>query len=179
MATVRSYELLARVEKIAAALDAAKADLRQKENQLAEAEKTLARARELRNRDLIPGQDLNQAEVALDTARAQQILTLAQVAEQQAALEQTQYVLSVARLVAPLNGVVIRVLAESGASVQTSIPVFSIGALASLKVMIEIPERDIDFVRVGVAVQIRADGLPERVFAGQVTALRSQSETTQ
>ncbi|HSE86364.1 MAG TPA: efflux RND transporter periplasmic adaptor subunit, partial [Candidatus Binatia bacterium] len=100
-------------------------------------------------------------------------------AEQQAALEQTQYVLSVARLVAPLNGVVIRVLAESGASVQTSIPVFSIGALASLKVMIEISERDLDFVRVGVAVQIRADGLPERVFAGQVTALGSQSETTQ
>lgn len=179
LATVRSYELLARVEKIAAALDAAKADLRQKENQLAEAEKTLERARELRNRDLIPGRDLNQAEAALDTARAQQILTLAQVAEQQAALEQTRYVLSVARLVAPLNGVVTRVLAESGASVQTSMPVFSIGALASLKVMIEISERDIDFVRVGVAVQIRADGLPERVFAGQVTALRSQSETTQ
>jgi multidrug efflux pump subunit AcrA (membrane-fusion protein) len=44
--------------------------------------------------------------------------------------------------------------------------------------MIEISE--IDFVRVGVAVQIRADGLPERVFAGQVTALRfQQSETTQ
>jgi RND family efflux transporter MFP subunit len=179
LATVRSYELLARVEKIAAALSAAKADLRQKENQLAEAEKTLERVRELRNKDLIAGRDLNEAETALDTARAQRALAQAQVAEQKAALEQTRYLLSVVRLVAPLNGVVTRVLAESGASVQTSMPVFTVGSLAFLKVMIEISEKDIDLVRVGVAVQIRADALPERVFAGQVTALRSPSETSQ
>jgi len=179
LATVRSQELLQRVEKIAAALDAAKADLRQKESRLAEAEKALARAHELHSRDLIPGQDLKEAEAALDTARAQQALTHAQVAEQQAALEQTRYLLTVSKLVAPLSGVVTRILAESGAYVQTSMPVFSVGALEPLKVIIDISERDVQFLREGAAAQIRVDALPERVFAGRVTALTFKLEATQ
>jgi len=179
LATVRSRELLQRVEKIAAALEAATADLRQKESRLAEAEKALARAHELHSRDLIPGQDLKEAEAALDTARAQEALTHAQVAEQQAALEQTRYLLTVSKLVAPLSGVVTRILAESGAYVQTSMPVFSVGALEPLKVIIDISERDVQFIREGAAAQIRVDALPERVFAGRVTALTFKLEATQ
>ena len=179
LATVRSDELLQRVEKIAAALEAAKADLRQKESRLAEAEKVLDRAHELHSRDLIPGRDLKEAEAARDAARAQQALTHTQVAAQQAALEQTRYLLSVAKVVAPFNGVVTRRLADSGVYVQTSTPVFSVGALELLQVVIEIAERDVHFVRKGAAAQIRADALPDRVFAGQVTALIFDPKTTQ
>jgi RND family efflux transporter MFP subunit len=178
LATVRSHELLRRMEKIAAALEAATADLRQKESRLAEAEKALERTRELRKRDLISGRDLNEAEAARDTARAQQALAHAQVAEQQAALEQTRYLLTVAKLVAPLNGVVTRIPPES-TDVQTSTPIFSVGALEPLKVMIEIPETDLAFVRNGVAAQVRADALPNRVFEGRVTLLQSKLEKTQ
>ena len=45
--------------------------------------------------------------------------------------------------------------------------------------MIEIPETDLDFVRDGVAAQVRADALPDRVFEGQVTLLQSKLEKTQ
>jgi len=179
LATVRSHELLARAQKIAAALETAKTDLRQKDSRLTEAEKALERAHELYSRDLIPARDLKEAEAARDTARAQRALAHAQVAEQQAALEQTRYLLGVAKLVAPVNGVVTRILAESGAYVQTSMPVFFIGAVEPLKVMIEIPETDLDFVRDGVAAQVRADALPDRVFEGQVILLQSKLEKTQ
>jgi HlyD family secretion protein len=179
LATVRSGELLQRVEKISAALEAAKAEFRQKETQLAEAEKVLKRAGELRDRDLIPHRDLNEAEAALDTARAQQALAHAQVAEQQAALEQTRYLLNLSKLVAPISGVVTRILAESGAHVQTSMPVFSVGAVDRLKVEIEISDKDFDFVREGAAAQIRADAMPGRVFEGQATRLQSKLEKTQ
>ena len=179
LGSVRSRELLQRMEKVAVTLEAATADLRQKESRLAEAEKALARARELYNRDLIPGRDLKEAEAARDTARAQQALTYAQVAEQQAALEQTRYLLAVSKLVAPLSGVVTRIAPESGADVQTSTPIFSVGALEPLTVMIEIPETDLNFVRDGVAARVRADALPDRVFEGQVTLLQSKLEKTQ
>jgi len=179
LATVRSHELLQRAQKIAAAIETAKTDLRQKDSRLAEAEKALERAHELYSRDLIPARDLKEAEAARDTARAQRALAHAQVAEQQAALEQTRYLLGVAKLVAPLNGVVTRILAESGAYVQTSMPVFFIGAMEPLKVMIEIPETDLDFVRDGVAARVRADALPDRVFEGQVILLQSKLEKTQ
>ena len=179
LATVRSHELLRRVQKISAALEAAKADLRQNDSRLAEAEKALERAHELQSRDLIPGRDLEEAEAARDTARAQLALTHAQVAEQQAALEQTRYVLAVSKLVASIDGVVTRILAESGADVQTSMPVFSVGALEPLKVTIEIAETDLEFVRDGVATRVRADVLPDRVFGGQVTLLPSNLEKLQ
>ena len=178
LATVRSHELLQRLEKIAAALEATKADLRQKESQLAETEKALERAHELRKRDLIPGRDLNEAEAALDMARAQHALARAQVEEQQASIEQTRHLLSMSKLVAPLNGVITGILAESGAYIQTSMPVFSVGAMETLKVMIEISETDLDFVRKGVAAQIRADALPDRIFEGRVTFLQSKLEKT-
>jgi HlyD family secretion protein len=179
LVTVRSHGLLQRVQNISAALEAAKADLRQRDSRLAEAEKALERAHELYSRDLIPGRDLKEAEAARDTARAQQTLTHAQVAEQQAALEQTRFVLTVSKLVAPFNGVVTRILAESGAYVQTSMPIFSVGAMEPLKVMIEIPETDLDFVRDGVAAQVRVDALPDRAFEGPVTLLQSKLEKTQ
>src|SRR5215510_1641277 len=179
LATVRSHELLQRAQKIAAALETAQTDLRQQDSRLTETEKALERAHELHSRDLIPARDLKEAEAARDTARAQRALAHAQVAEQQAALEQTRYLLGVAKLVAPVNGVVTRILAESGAYVQTSMPVFFIGAMEPLKVMIEIPETDLDFVRDGVAAQVRADALPDRVFEGQVILLQSKLEKTQ
>jgi RND family efflux transporter MFP subunit len=122
---------------------------------------------------------LKEAEAARDTARAQQALTHAQVAEQQAALEQTRYLLAVSKLVAPLSGVVTRILAESGADVHTSTPIFSVGALEPLTVMIEIPETDLNFVRDGATAQVRADVLPDRVFEGQVTLLQSKLEKAQ
>jgi RND family efflux transporter MFP subunit len=178
LATVRSGELLQRVEKIAAALEAATADLRQKESRLAEAEKALERANEFHSRDLIAGRDLKEAEAARDMAHAQWVLTHAQVAEQQAALEQTRYLLAISKLVAPLNGVLTRIPPES-ADVQTSTPIFSLSALEPLKVMIEIPETDLAFVRDGVAAQVRADALPDRVFEGRVTLLQPQLEKTQ
>jgi RND family efflux transporter MFP subunit len=178
LATVRSGELLQRVEKIAAALEAATADLRQKESRLAEAEKALERANEFHSRDLIAGRDLKEAEAARDMAHAQWVLTHAQVAEQQAALEQTRYLLAISKLVAPLNGVLTRIPPES-ADVQTSTPIFSLSALEPLKVMIEIPDTDLAIVRDGVAAQVRADALPDRVFEGRVTLLQPQLEKTQ
>ncbi len=179
LALVRSDELLQREEKVAAAFDAAKADLRQKENQLGVAEKALERAREYHNRELISRRDLNETEAATETARAQQALARAQVEQQQAVLEQTRRLLSVSKLVAPLSGVVIRRLAEPGAFVQTSTPVFSVGAVEPLRLIIEISDRDIDFVREGAAAEIRADTLPDRLFSGQIIALQYKLETAQ
>ena len=103
----------------------------------------MTRTRELHSRDLIPGRDLKEAEAARQgSSRAQLALADAQVAEQQAALQQTRYFgWLFLKLVAPLSGVVTRTAPESGADVQTSTPIFSVGALEPLTVLIEIPRR--------------------------------------
>jgi RND family efflux transporter MFP subunit len=179
LATVRSPELLKRLERAEAALEASEADLRQKESQLAAAEKDLERARELRNRDLIAGRDLSEAEAASDTARAAQALAQSQVAQHQAALEQTRTLLSFSKLVAPVSGMVIRALVEPGAQVQSSMPVFTIASLDSLKVMIDTPARDVDFIHPGMTARIRPDALSGRVFQGQVSVLHAKAAPDQ
>jgi RND family efflux transporter MFP subunit len=178
LAIIRSDELLQRKKNIEAALDAAKAVLWQKEGQLAAAEKELERAQELLKRDLIAGRDVKEAETATEAARAQQALAQAQVAEQQAALEQTQYLLGLSKLAAPISGVVIRRLVEPGVYVSASTPVLAVASLDPLKVMIDISETGRYSIREGVAAQIRADALPDRVFEGRVAVLHPKPETT-
>jgi HlyD family secretion protein len=173
LATVRSAELQQRAEKTSAALAAAKADLEQSEIQLAEAEKSWERMRELRYRELIAARDMSETEAELEKARARQTLARAQLAVQQASLEQVHYLLDASRLSAPLDGVVLRVWAEPGAEIQPSQPILSVGGLDLLKVTIEISKGDLEFVRQGAVTEIRADTLPDRLFEGQVIALQS------
>ena len=176
LAIIRSDELLQREKSIEAYLDAAKTALRRKESQLAAAEKELERARELLKEDLIAGRVVKEAEAAADSARAQQALTQAQVAEQQAALEQTQYLLGLSKLAAPISGVVIRRLVEPGVYVDASTPVFTVASLDALKVIINSAETGFGSIREGAAAQIRADAFPDRIFEGRVAVLYPKSE---
>ena len=179
LAIIRPDELLQRKKSVEVILEAAKADLVQKEIQLAVAEKELERARELLKKDLIAGRDVKEAEAATDSARAQQALAQAQVAEQQAALEQTQYLLGLSKLAAPISGVVIRRLVEPGVYVSASTPVLAVASLDPLKVMINISEEGLDSIRDGGGAQIRADAFPGRIFEGRVAVLHPKPETTQ
>jgi RND family efflux transporter MFP subunit len=179
LATVHSPELLERRKGIEAALNAAKAELREKESQLTAAEKDLERTRQLRKRDLIAGRDLNDAEAEADTARAAQALAQAQLAQQQVALEQTQYLLSLSKLVAPLSGVLTFRSAEPGASIRDSRTVFKVASLDPLKVMIDVSPAEVGFVRAGMAAQVRADAFPTRVWQGRVTAAPVKPEPNQ
>jgi RND family efflux transporter MFP subunit len=178
LATVRSIELLQRLEKTSAALEAAKMDLQEKEAQLATAEKEFTQALSLHNRDLIAGKDLTEAEAATTAARARQALAQTIVKERQAMLDQTRYLLTFSKLLAPSSGVVVSRLVESGAYVQASTPAFIVGLLDPLKVEINISEGDADFVREAMTAEIRVDSLPDRVFEGKV-AFDPRLTTTQ
>jgi HlyD family secretion protein len=178
LAISRSDELLERKKSVEAILEAARADLAQKEIQLAVAEKELERTRELLEKDLIARRDVKEAEASTDSTRVQQERAQAQVAEQQAALEQTRYLLGLSKLAAPISGVVIRRLVEPGVYVGASTPVLVVASLDPLKVMFNISETERYSIREGVPAQIRVDVLPGRVFEGRVAVLHPQSETT-
>ena len=178
LATVHSVELLHRLEEKLAALEAAKMDLQQEEAQLVTAEREFDEALLLRNRDLISGKDLAEAQAIVTVSRARRALAQTQVTEEQALLDQTRYVLTFSKLLAPFSGVVIRWLVGPGAYVQASTPVLMVAPLDTLKVEIDIAAGDVDFVREGMIAEIRADSLPDRVFEGRVTLPR-RLKTTQ
>ena len=95
-------------------------------------------------------------EAELDAARAD--LTVAE-----AELEKT-------RIRAPFDGTVLRVDARAGEAVTPSPdqPLILFGDLSALRVRAELDERDVDKVRVGQGVVVRADAFKDRVFLGTV-----------
>ena len=173
VASVDQREQRHRVEEDEAAVKVAEATLREKESQLVDAEKQTERARTLRQKDFISTQELDTAETRTHTAKAQRDLAQAQLAQKQATLAQSRYLLGLTAMIAPFNAVVTRRLVDPGAYVSTSTPILTLAVPDPLKINVSIPERDVSFVRPGMAARLEIDAFPGRNFDGRVARLNS------
>ena len=81
-------------------------------------------------------------------------------------------------IVAPFAGVVDSVAVALGDVVDPSTPSFTVADLSTVWVEAEVAEQDLGAVQVGDTVQVRVSAFPERVFAGRVTYISDQLETT-
>ena len=79
------------------------------------------------------------------------------------------------RVRAPSDGTILRINAKRGeiAAPSPELPLLVFGNLSTLKVRAEVEERDINKVRLGQAVVVRADAYPDREFKGRVTSIAS------
>jgi membrane fusion protein, heavy metal efflux system len=81
-------------------------------------------------------------------------------------------------IVAPFAGVVDSVAVALGDVVDPSTPSFTVADLSTVWVEAEVAEQDLGAVQVGDTAQVRVSAFPERVFAGRVTYISDQLETT-
>jgi RND family efflux transporter MFP subunit len=173
IASVRPTELLERLRQTEASLKAARADVGKSESRLKDTEKELERTRELRNRDLIAGQDLKAAEAAAATTRAETDLARAQEAQQQATVEQLRYIVSFSKIAAPFAGVVSRRQKTAGSRVQRSEPILTLASLDLMRVTIGISDKDLNLIQRDTPGQIIVEDFPGRTFEGNVVGVRS------
>lgn len=173
VAVVQPKEQVHRVEEDEANLKVAQATLQEKESQLADAEKQEERSRRLRQKEFISTQELEQAEMRANTARAQRDLARAQLAQREAALAQSRYLLSLTQLVAPFTGVVTRRQIDPGAYVSSSTLILTLAVPDPLKVVVNVPERDVNLAHVGMSARLRVDAFPERLFEGKIVRMNS------
>jgi RND family efflux transporter MFP subunit len=101
------------------------------------------------------------SEVALDEARNE-------LETARAALDRAKRQLAEMTLVSPADGVIIRRDGEIGQLMQAGDTIFWMFCCELLRISAEIDEEDIDRVRPGQKVVIRADAFPNRVFEGTV-----------
>jgi RND family efflux transporter MFP subunit len=119
---------------------------------------------------------LRLAAVQITTQESQVRLAQAQVETFRAALSLAQSNLSNTRLLAPFAGYVAQrnldqgaaVSAQSAGTTSTSVGILLIQDISSVKVQIEVPERDIARVRVGASVRVGADPYKGEIFAGAI-----------
>lgn len=93
--------------------------------------------------------------------------------------ESLQSRLNGAKLVAPLNGLVISIDKNVGDAVTAFEPIGAIADPSQLQVEVSVPETDIPSVSLNQAVRIVLDGFPNNSFAGKVKEIASRASIFQ
>jgi multidrug efflux pump subunit AcrA (membrane-fusion protein) len=145
---------------------------------LAEAEQQLARARQLASRNLVPLQQLEQAETQVQTARAGRDAAeaaarqlRAEISAREAAVRVAERELQDATIRAPFGGVVAERLVSVGQFVRVQTPVMRLVRLEPLRLVAEIPERFAPSIRVGHAISVLVDAYPDRPVGGRISRI--------
>jgi RND family efflux transporter MFP subunit len=175
VAIIQAGALVARTTELDVALDAARKDHKSSEELAMRADKQLAQSREWYRQNLIARRDLEQAETAAETTRAQAELARANLAQQEAMLAQVRTLQSLTRLSAPFSGVVTRRWLEPGAGVGESAPVLTIANLSKLKIAAKFADPHSEEIHAGMKVEISSAEAPSKTFGGKI--IRVEPET--
>ena len=141
--------------------------------QLAEARQQLERAKSLAAQQLLPQQQLEEAQTRLDTARAANDQALATARQLRADIEAQASSVRLAErdlrdaiVRAPFEGFVAERLVSPGQLVQPQTPVMRIVRLHPLKLVAEVPEKFAPWIETGRTIEVRVDAYPGQVVAG-------------
>jgi membrane fusion protein (multidrug efflux system) len=147
--TVKAGQLLAELDDADAL-----AKSKQAEAQMHKAEATFTHAQAAIPKHLIPEYEYEQDKFDL--------------AAQRAAYEAANIQLSYTRIVAPVDGVIAERSIKLGNLVQANQNLFRIVGMNPLQAVLNVPERQLGILKAGQAVQLEADALPGKKFAGSI-----------
>ena len=168
VANIHSTTLAERAAELRIAVDAARKNSETKNELLADAEKRLAKSRELHQQDLIARRDVSQAETVMNTVRAEAELARANLAQQEAMLAQVHRLQGLTRLSSLMDGVVTHRWVEPGATIAESTPILSIANLRTLKFVAKVSGAHWRDVRNGMKVEISSLEAPGAISVGNV-----------
>jgi macrolide-specific efflux system membrane fusion protein len=156
-----------------AALLSAEALLGSRQASLKQAELSFRREKELLAADASSRQTFEQAEATLGTSRADVKTSEAQIAQARIAADTAQVNLSYTRILAPMDGVVVALVALQGQTVnanQNAPVIIKLALLDTITVKAQISEADVVRVKTGQKVYFTILGAPEKRY---YTTLRS------
>jgi membrane fusion protein (multidrug efflux system) len=91
--------------------------------------------------------------------------------------EEARINIEACRITSPITGIVNDRYVDIGEYIQPGMPAFQVVDTAIVKVVLQIPERDIYAIREGTRMNFGVQPLPERVFTGEVTFVAAQADT--
>jgi RND family efflux transporter MFP subunit len=168
LAQVEDREILEQVRQAEASFEVGRATIRQREADLKFAETNLDRTQNLFKRNLLPRQDMDDADARHQSAAAQLDLARAQFDQAKARLDELKITLSNAEIRSPVNGFVGKRLLDPGAFVSSNTAVVSVVDIGFVRLIANIVEKDLQRVRVGTAAEVEVDAFPGDTFRGRV-----------
>jgi HlyD family secretion protein len=172
-----------RVRQNEADVEAARAAAARAQVALANAQRDLARTRELVQREFVSPADLDRAQAQFDLARAELNNAQAVVAQRAAQLASARVDLGRTEIRAPVDGVVIKRSVDVGQTVAASLQAPELFVIArdlrDMQVETSIDEADVGRIRAGQRATFTVDAFPGRTFAGEVRQVRKSAQTVQ
>ena len=167
------------VNQAKANLAAAKARVAQQDAVVRNAQLTFDRMQTLIKDQFVSRQDLDNAEVNFDAARAAQESLQAQVNQMTVALAQAEAHLAYSYIRAPFAGYIAERNLDTGSYVSSATAststmsrgIMSVHDIDTVRVLIEVVERDIPLVKIGQKAVLRAEAYPDQIFHGTVTRI--------
>ncbi len=135
--------------------------------------KDWTRYHRLYEKRVISKQKWDHMDAAKRKAQIFQEITRARVSRAKVALEIAQTNLRHTRIVAPFDGVVTRRLVDPGDRVYTMPPtvLMVVMDISRIKVVSDLPEKEMPLIHPGTPVFISFDALPGKVFEGRITRI--------
>ena len=167
------------VNQAKANLAAARARVAQQDASVRNTTLTLNRMQALIKDQFVSQQDLDNAQVAYDTAVAALDSLRAQVQQMDVALAQAETNLAYSYIRAPFAGYVAErnldlgsyVSGTTGGTSTMSRGILTLHEIQTIRILIEVVEKDVPLIQVGQKAEVRAEAYPNRVFEGTVTRI--------
>lgn len=171
--TLRNAE--AQVSLLSAQRQARQAQLRQ-------AELNYQRKKDLFQLDAGSKADLDDAEATLATTRAEIAALDAQIRQSNISVDTARVNLGYTRIMAPIDGVVVAVVAEEGRTVnamQSAPTIIKLAKLDKVQIKAQISEADVVRVKPGLPVYFTILGEPQRRYEAKLRAIEPVPESEQ
>ena len=173
----------ARVDETRANLLAAQASMAKSKVAVEDADRTLKRVRELKQRELVSQSELDAAQTAYDAAKSQLSVSQAQVGQAQAGMNQAGIDLGYTVIRSPVDGMVISRNVDVGQTVAASLSAPTLFTIANdltkMEVHTNVDEADVGNVSEGQEVTFTVDAHPQRRFRGKVHQVRNAPQIIQ
>jgi HlyD family secretion protein len=181
LAELDTNKLEADVQSARAKLASAKASVLKATAELGSARNSLNRLKSLVQSRVSSQQDLDAAQYNYDSAAATLDVNEAAVLSSEADLRLAEVNLGKAKIVAPIDGVILTRAVDPGATVASSLnaPVlFTIaGDLRHMELQVAVDEADVGKVETGQKAQFSVDAYPEESFPAEIETVRYAPET--
>jgi membrane fusion protein (multidrug efflux system) len=167
------------VDQAKANLAAARAKVAQQDASVRNTTLTLSRMQALIKDQFVSQQDMDNAQVAYDASAAALDSLHAQVQQVEVALAQAETNLAYSYIRAPFAGYVAERNLDLGAYVSgttagtstTSRGILTLHEIQTVRILIEVVEKDVPLIQIGQKAEVRAEAYPNRIFEGTVTRI--------
>ena len=168
IAKIEDREIVEQINQADATYNVSQATIRQRQADLKLAQNNLDRSRSLYERDLLPRQTFDDTDARYQAAQAQLDLAVAQMAQSKARLDELKINLANTVIASPVDGFIGKRTLDPGASVGVNTSFISVVDIRTVRLVINVVEKDLRRITQGTAVEVEVDAYPGENFNGRV-----------